>query len=208
MVASWLVPLALIAAFEGEIASIPTERAERMTGTSWHAGCPVPLSDLRILRVAHRGFDGEPRVGELIVHREVATDVLAAFRELYEAGYPIERMQPVSDFGGDDDRSMAANNTSAFNCRPITGRSRGFSAHSYGTAIDLNPLYNPYVRGDQVAPPAGRRWADRTRAHPARLDPQGSAVQAFTRRGFRWGGSWKRLKDYQHFVRRLPERLR
>ena len=191
------------AVFEADVGEVPEARVQKMRGTTWHVGCPVPPEALRLVRLRHHGFDGEVHEGELIVHRAVAAATVEVFRELFERGYPIQRMVPASEYGGDDDRSMAANNTSAFNCRPVTGRGRGFSAHSYGRAVDLNPLYNPYVKGARVLPPAGKRWADRTRPHPSRIDADGPVVRAFESRGFRWGGRWTRLKDYQHFERPL-----
>ena len=137
-------------------------------GSSWRPGCPVPLSDLRYLTVTYRGFDGADHTGELVVAASVAADVVDIFGRLYDAGYPIASLRLVDDFGGSDDDSMAADNSSAFNCRPVTGGG-GFSEHSYGTAIDLNPVENPYLSGSVVLPPAGRPFADRPAA--PRRDP-------------------------------------
>lgn len=195
-----LVASALVAApvtFSAEVAKLPPARVDKMRGVSWHLGCPVPLRDLRLVRLKHWRFDGEIASGELIVHHRVTDRVVAAFRTLFARRYPIERMQPASDFGGDDARSMAANNTSAFNCRPVTGRGRGFSAHSYGRAIDVNPAYNPYVKGKVVLPPAAAPWVDRSRPHPARIDAR--VASAFEDQQFTWGGRWTSLRDYQHF---------
>ncbi|MBW1879265.1 MAG: alpha/beta fold hydrolase, partial [Deltaproteobacteria bacterium] len=133
---------------------LPDELRVAMTGVSWNPGCPVPLEDLRQLTVAHWGFDGEAHTGVLIVAAESADVFREVFRTAFEVRFPIERMEPVHRYGGDDDRSMAANNTSAFNCRPITGGT-SWSQHTYGNAIDINPVQNPYVRGDRVLPPEG-----------------------------------------------------
>lgn len=187
--------------FRAEIAPLSEDRIQVMRGTTWRPGCPVDLDTLRQITLRHHGFEGEVHEGVLIVHADLAEDVVQVFRALFELAYPIQRVRPASDFGGDDRRSMAANNTSAFNCRPITGRRSGFSLHAHGRAIDLNPLYNPYVKGERVAPAGGRPWLDRSRSHPALLVPESPAVRAFTNRGFRWGGGWKSLKDYQHFER-------
>ena len=120
-------------------------------GRHRHTGCPVALSDLRYLTVSYRGFDGADHQGELVVASSVAADVVDIFGELYRAGYPVASLRLVDDFGGSDDDSMAANNSSAFNRRPVTGGG-GFSEHSYGTAIDLNPVQNPYLSGSLVLP--------------------------------------------------------
>jgi D-alanyl-D-alanine carboxypeptidase len=170
---------------------------------SHRPGCPVPLDDLRYLRMSHVDFRGNVRQGEMVVHADVAEDVVAVFRELYEQQFPIARMVLVDEYDGDDDRSMAANNTSAYNCRQVAGADR-WSEHAYGRAIDVNPVQNPYVRDGSVAPPAGERYADVDRSAGAATargvmhagDP---AVRAFSRIGWVWGGTWTSSKDYQHF---------
>lgn len=175
---------------------------DRISGRSYRKGCPVAPADLRYLKVLHRDFEGRTRRGELICHRDIADDLAAIFRALYEAGYPITQMRLVDDFGADDTRSMEADNTSAFNYRPIAG-SKTLSRHSLGRAIDINPLRNPCVRVRDgrtlVEPEAGRPYADRSRDFPGRLHEQDLCVRLFKARGFRWGGDWRSLKDYQHF---------
>jgi L,D-peptidoglycan transpeptidase YkuD (ErfK/YbiS/YcfS/YnhG family) len=117
---------------------------------SWKEGCPVPISDLRYLVLVHWGYDGTPKVGELVVHRKLALPVVKAFADLYGSRFPIERMELIDTYGASDDLSMEANNTSAFNCRDVTGKVGVWSKHSYGGAIDINPLVNPYIspKGD------------------------------------------------------------
>src|SRR3989454_2931502 len=123
--------------------------------SSWHRGCPVPVQDLRYLTMSYWGFDGAVHAGEMVVNRSVAGAVAKVFGELFAARFPMRRMRLVDAYGGDDDRSMAANNTSAFNCRAVTGGT-SWSQHSYGWAIDINPIQNPYVsRAGAVLPPAG-----------------------------------------------------
>ena len=185
--------------FRSSIRVVDAATATAMTGVSWRQGCPVPLADLRRVSLTHWGFDRVRRQGELIVHKSVATGVVATFRALYSAGFPIRRMVPVDRFGADDDRSMAADNTSAFNCRPVTGSSTGFSVHSYGRAIDLNPVRNPYVKGRTVLPPAGRAFTDRADRHMGMVWHGDRVWTAFAANGFTWGGDWRTLKDYQHF---------
>lgn len=170
---------------------------------SHRRGCPVTWNDLRYLRMTYLGFDGKDHTGELVVHRDYATAVTDVFEQLYDARWPIRRMRLVDDYGGDDDRSMAANNTSGYNCRRVAGRD-AWSAHAYGAAVDVNPVQNPYVIGSSLAPPAGRRFATIDRSARARV-PAGAVragdvvVRAFARIGWEWGGDWSSAKDYQHF---------
>jgi D-alanyl-D-alanine carboxypeptidase len=166
---------------------------------SWRRGCPVPPERLRMVRADFWGFDRRVHRGELIVHRDHARRILAVMEKLFDAHYPIERMRLVDAYEGDDDRSMAANNTSAFNCRRVSG-TRRWSEHAYGLAIDVNPLRNPYVTaGGRVSPPAGRRYANRARAGAAMIRPGDKVVRAFAAAGWKWGGYWSGSRDYQHF---------
>lgn len=158
----------------------------------------MPVEQLRAVDATHLGVDGRAHTGQVIVHADLATTMVSILRDLYAARFPIARMQPIDAFGGDDNRSMSANNTSAFNCRPVTGGT-GWSEHSYGRAIDVNPLVNPYVRGSTVLPPEGARYADRSRSDPGLIHGGDAAVQAFAARGWSWGGYWSSVKDYQHF---------
>jgi D-alanyl-D-alanine carboxypeptidase len=154
-------------------------------------GCPVPVEDLRLLTVTHHGFDGTPRTGELVVHVEQADAVGRIFGRLYDAGFPIERMRLVDAYGGSTEASLADNNTSGFHCRPVTGGTR-WSEHAYGWAIDVNPVQNPYVRGDLVLPESGRAFLDRSIAVPGLILEGDPVVAAFAAEGWTWG-------DYQHF---------
>jgi poly-gamma-glutamate synthesis protein (capsule biosynthesis protein) len=196
-------------AYESTVRRIDDELAARMRGSSHRAGCPVPLTDLRHLTVTHRDFQGRARTGELVVHRRWARDVADAFGRLYAAGWPIARMRLVDEYGGDDDASMAANNSSGFNCRRVAGQAN-WSAHAFGAAIDLNPVQNPYVRAGSIDPPAGRRFAgiDRTRTAPVSagvIKDGGLVVHAFRRIGWEWGGHWVSTKDHQHVA--APDRV-
>lgn len=186
------------AGFVGAVSTIDDGTRARMT-SSWRPGCPVPLEDLRHVSVRHWGFDGHTRDGELVVHADVAEDVLRAFRALYDARFPVERIELVDVHGGDDDASMAANNTSAFNCRTVGGSTR-WSEHAYGRAVDINPVQNPYVsRSGAVSPPAGAAYADRTVVRPGMVVADGPVVAAFDAIGWEWGGRWSGSKDHQHF---------
>lgn len=172
---------------------------------TWHAGCPAPLTDLQLLSVSYWDFNAIQRDGLLIVNRAVASDVLAAFRSLYAHGFLIEKMRPVEEYGGSDDRSMAANNTSAFNCRDVTGKPGRFSNHSWGRAIDINPLTNPMLLGSKVLPPEGSRYIDRSKASPGSILAGSFIVKLFQDRGWTWGGDWKD-PDFQHFEKPDPHR--
>lgn len=183
--------------FASSVGPITTELAERMNPSSWREGCPVALEDLRHVTVSHLTFEGTVATGELVVHAEVADAVVDVFAALYTAQYPVRSMRLVDDFGGDDDASMAADNTSAFNCRAITGGTT-WSEHAYGRAIDLNPVENPYVLDDHVAPSAGRAFVDRPDA-PGVIQADDAVVRAFAAVGWTWGGYWDRPVDYQHF---------
>lgn len=188
--------VAVAPAFTSAISTISPELADRMSA-SWRPGCPVPLEDLRYVTVTHRTFDGADAQGELVVHADAAQDVVTVFHALFDAGYPVRSLRLVDDFAASDDDSMAADNTSAFNCRAITGGTR-WSEHAYGRAIDLNPVETPYVNGRSVAPDAGREFADRPDA-PGVIHAGDEVVRAFARVGWQWGGAWDSPIDYQHF---------
>lgn len=185
--------------FRGEIERIDRELRERMTGTSWHRGCPVPLSDLRLLKLSFRDFAGNIRSGRLVVHRSAASRMLGAFRRLFHAGFRIRRMRLVDAYGADDHRSMNADNTSAFNCREIAGRPGVWSRHAYGRAIDINPVENPYVSGSYVSPAKGRAYARRSPHRKGMISRKGRVVRIFASIGWKWGGDWPGTKDFQHF---------
>lgn len=166
---------------------------------SWRRGCPVGPVELRLLRADYWGFDKRVHQGELIVHRDHARRILVVLGKLFKARYPIQRLKLVDAYRADDDRSMAANNTSGFNCRRVSGSS-SWSEHALGRAIDLNPLRNPYVtRGARVSPPAGRPYANRARRAAGMIHANDVVVRAFAAAGWRWGGYWSGSRDYQHF---------
>jgi hypothetical protein len=187
--------LTAIAPFVGTVSTVRQQDVR----FSYRSGCPVAPADLRLVRVSYRGFDGRGHVGSLVVHRRVARDVVKVFRRLYTAGFPIRRMTPVSSYHGSDNASMAADNTSGFNCRRAVGSpTGGWSQHAYGTAIDVNPIENPYVLGGRALPPAGRRYLDRTQHRAGMAVEGGVLVKGFASIGWKWGGRWG-SPDYQHF---------
>lgn len=160
---------------------------------------------LRYLRVLHSDADGNAIVGEMVCAATVAEDLLAIFKTLFEAGYPIEKMRLIDFYDGDDEASMRDNNTSCFNQRPITAGGR-ISKHSYGLAVDINPKYNPYykvkVNGEVVIrPEVSSDYTDREKAFPYKIVKGDLCYRLFRQHGFHWGGEWGCGKDYQHFER-------
>lgn len=189
-----------VATFSGSVERIDAETRARMTGVSWRPGCPVGFADLRLLTVSHWGFDGQPRLGRLVVHRDAAEAMLRTMRSLYRLRFPIRRMRLVDAYDADDHRSMAADNTSAFNCRFVAGSGGVWSEHAYGRAIDVNPLENPYVTASgYVSPPGGAAFANRSHQRRGMVHRRGPVVRAFAAVGWEWGGNWSWPKDYQHF---------
>ena len=185
-------------AFRSSIERIDAAQARKMTGVSWKHGCPVSLRDLRLVRLSLWGFDGRTRTGRLVVHADVARDVVGVFRRLWEVRFSVRRMVPVDAYGGSDFRSIEADNTSAFNCRVVEG-TRRWSEHAYGRALDLNPIENPYVSGGRTSHRASVPYLDRSRRRPGMAYEGGAAVSAFDAAGWGWGGRWGAVRDYQHF---------
>lgn len=178
--------------------SIETVTLEQL-GASWRPdlGCPGP-EELRAVNVSHWGYDGNVREGRVIVAASQAEGIVAVFRDIFAARFPIERMIPIDAYGGDDQASMRANNTSGFNCRTVAGSTR-LSQHGLGLAVDVNPLMNPYVEGSMVDPPEGEPYADRSRDDVGMIKPNDVVVKAFAVQGWEWGGYWSSGQDYQHF---------
>lgn len=175
----------------------------RITGKSYVPNPHISPSDLRYLKLLHVDVKGQVRLGEMICNARIAAELVEIFRELYRQNYPIERMQLIDDYDADDERSMSHNNTSCFCFRPVAGSSR-LSRHALGMAVDINPLYNPYVRllrsGKRFVQPASARAYVNRKAHFSYKLTRGDLChRLFTEHGFEWGGAWQSLKDYQHF---------
>lgn len=195
----------LFADFSSNISVITPQIKKRMIqGNSWRKGCPVGLEDLRYIQVDHWDFKGKNKRGELIIHKNVAKEVVEIFHALYKIKYPINQMRLVSDFEGNDWQSIEADNTSAFNCRSATG-SKKWSKHSYGKAIDINPIENPYIaRSGRISHKESLKYRKRvhkksTFADKAVLLKNDKATKIFKKYGWKWGGDWSVVKDYQHF---------
>jgi hypothetical protein len=169
-----------------------------MTGVSWKPGCPVPLSQLRLITLRYIGFDGAVHSGEIVMHADLAQATVRIFGKLFDARFPIRKMQRVEPYGADDNLSMADDNTSGFNCRTIEGSTR-WSRHAYGRAIDINTVENPYLLNGRILPPAGSAYLNRANVRPGMIVAGDVVTRAFAAEGFRWGGDYRTNKDYQHF---------
>jgi hypothetical protein len=167
---------------------------------SWHRGCPVAPAQLRRLRLTYWGFDRRAHTGTLIVNVRAVRPLTQVFSRLYAARFPIRRMRPIDVYGGNDERSLAADNTAAFNCRyAIATGPKRWSVHAYGLAVDVNPVENPYLDRGRVHPRAGRAYLDRSRRRSGMAVPGGLLVRSFASVGWQWGGRWSGSPDYQHF---------
>ncbi len=182
--------------------AITDEIFQRIWKKSFKEDCTVPRESLRYLRLLHWGPKGTT-VGELICDKSVSQALLEVFWELYQEKYPIEKVLLIDEYGGDDEASMAANNSSCFNFRKVPGKEK-LSLHSLGVAVDINPLYNPYVRTDAqgklcCSPEGSGVYSDRTKEFPYKIQAGDACVRIFEKYGFLWGGDWTTCKDYQHF---------
>ena len=188
------------------ISTIPDDIFRLMQGKTYKKNCTVARSELRYLRCLHVDKDGRKIVGEMVVNRAIATDVLDILKKLYEAKYPIERMRLIDYWDADDERAMRANNSSSFNFRFIS-HTHTVSKHGKGLAIDINPFQNPYVTypngKERISPAGSEPYADRSSSLPHIITENDLCYRLFTAHGFTWGGHWKTLKDYQHFQKAL-----
>lgn len=174
---------------------------------SWRDNNPVPLEELRYIQLSHWGFDGHMHKGELIMHKDAVNEIVEIFQELFKEKYPIEKMLLIDAYEADDNLSCEDNNTSAFCSRPITGSESEWSLHSFGLAIDINPLLNPYKKGDIVVPVSGKRFLDRSINCRGIITKDDVCYRAFISRNWKWGGDWYTKKgyvDYQHFYKEIP----
>jgi len=180
--------------------------ARMKQGGSYPSGCPILRSDLRYLRVIHYDYEGKVKYGEIVCNKAIAQDLKEIFRELYDAHYQIDKMHLIDDYGAEDEKSMADNNTSSFCYRKVSG-TQSLSKHAYGLAIDINPNHNPYVRlysdgrirSIEPHTEVARKYTKRSPLLPHMIDTQDLCYKAFIRHGFTWGGAWRSSKDYQHF---------
>ena len=182
---------------------IPDSVFLRMQGRSWPEGCAVRRADLRYLRLSHFDAEKKEHVGEMVCNKAIANDILEIFRELYRQKYPIQRIRLIDDYEAEDERSMRDNNTSCFCYRKVSGTTK-LSKHATGMAVDVNTLYNPYVRtgknGRRIVEPATAvKYVDRSKSFPYKIVKGDLLYRLFIRHGFKWGGTWRTVKDWQHF---------
>ena len=202
MLGCWVSAL-LIQAQDFSVAPISDSLFAKMQGLSYPQNCTVARSDLRHVRVLHVDAQGQVHRGEIVCNKAIADDLVDIFRELYQKKYPIERIQLIDEYGADDERSMRANNTSSFCFRTVPG-SQKLSKHAMGMAIDINTLYNPYVRKGKdgrvkVLPETAGKYTDRSREFPYKIKKGDLLYRLFIQHGFTWGGNWRTMKDWQHF---------
>ncbi|HWH07042.1 MAG TPA: M15 family metallopeptidase [Candidatus Paceibacterota bacterium] len=167
-------------------------RAEALKGKE----VPDDVRDsIELIDVTYISFDGALHQGQIIVHKDLVTEVIEIFEGLRALRFPIEKVVPVVAYDWDDNASMAANNSSAFNYRTVAGTDR-LSNHSFGRAIDINPALNPYTQIDGLVMPPGAVYDP---SRPGTFVTDSEAVRLFTDRGWTWGGTWINTKDWQHF---------
>lgn len=169
-----------------------------MTFESSIAGCNAPdsiIKTLEILTVEYYSFDGKLHRGQLVLKKQESPIIQAAFDLIKKTKFPIAKCIPIVVYNWDDDASMADNNTSMFNYRKIAGKST-LSNHSYGIAIDINPVQNPAVYNTGKISPKGAKYNFKA---PGTLTGSDEITLFFKSKGWRWGGDWSSLKDYQHF---------
>jgi hypothetical protein len=197
--------LLAVAAFDSSIRPLSAPHRARLDGEFWRTGCPVSLSQLRLLTVSHWGFDGRVHEGQVVVNQDVAAPLAKVFRRLYELRFPIRHMGFDDQYGAKRLRPKDGDVSGSFECRqavpsPCTGgtRSGRWSNHAYGHAVDLNPVENPYVGCGRTRDPQSAKYLDRSRLRKGMVTP--AVVRAFRSIGWGWGGAWTgRTKDYMHF---------
>lgn len=181
---------------------ITDELFDRIKGKSYKDNCTVSRDELRYLHLLYRDFDGNVSQGEMIVNKYIAESVLDIFKKLYDADYRIEKVRLIDEYDADDEKSMQDNNSSSFNFRYISYTTK-ISKHGKGLAVDINPLYNPYVKLVDgvlsIEPAAAEAYTDRSEDFAHKIDHDDLCFKLFKEHGFEWGGDWENSKDYQHF---------
>jgi SpoIID/LytB domain protein len=187
--------------FFGSVSRIGPALRATLVGRNWHPGCPVPVGELRLVRVSYHTFEGGVATGPLVLNERVAAGVLWVFRQLYRADFPIHKigLPPRYRPPRPEDWYSTRDLSSSFNCRPATGNPGSLSQHSYGWAIDINPLENPYVKDGHILRRAAKPFLDRTQHVPGMIHPGDVVERSFAAIGWEWGGNWHTLKDYMHF---------
>ena len=167
-------------------------------GASWHEGCPVDPSDLRMLTLTFINFDDQEQSGQVVVNAAVVDQVVRAFRQIYAARFPIRKMKPIFTQQEYDDFETPDDNSTGYSCRDAVNSDgpKSWSQHAYGKAIDINPIENPYDDNGRIIPSRGAEYMDRDNVRPGMATPNSALVRAFQSVGWGWGASFE---DYQHF---------
>jgi hypothetical protein len=189
--------------FHSAIQPLTSAQHSELSGRFWHAGCPVPLSHLRVLTVSLWDFDGNRRLGQLVVNRTAAAPLAKVFRQLYRWRFPVRHMQFADAYGPNSEQPADRDISGSFECRravpsPCGTGTGQWSQHAYGLAVDLNPIENPYTGCGRTRERASLPYLNRSRLRRGMVTP--AVVRAFRSIGWGWGGSWAgSTKDYMHF---------
>jgi hypothetical protein len=198
------VPLAVVA-FHTSFTPLPAKVEKELTGRFWYTGCPVPLSQLRVLHVTYWGFDGRAHPGGLVVNEAAVAPLSKVFQRLYELRFPIRHLTIADEYGPAATQPKDGDISGTFECRDAVpspcsgGTSTGhWSMHAYGLAIDVNPRENPYVGCGQSRDPTAVSYMNRSKLRKGMVTP--AVVEAFRSVGWGWGGGWTGdTHDYMHF---------
>ena len=182
--------------------NIPENILNKMIGNSIPNNSKVNIETLSYLKITYWGFDEKSHIGEMIVNKDLAYEVLDIFKEVYDKRYPIEKMKLIDEYGANDEKSMSDNNTSCF-CYRVVANTNTLSKHSLGKSIDINPLYNPYIVKNNISPANSSKYANRNINEKGMIKKGDNLYNAFIKRGWSWGGNWKGKKDYQHFEKNI-----
>lgn len=200
------------APFAATVAPLDDVTFAAMHGTSWKDDPRCPRRDaLAAVRFSHVDLHGAAREGVVVVAAAIAPQTVQLFGRLYAIGFPLARAEPVDVHAADDDRSMAADNTSAFNFRVVAGTTV-LSQHALGLAIDLNPVENPMIwptppgAPPRFVPPEARPFLDRRDVRPGMIVRPGPVTAILDELGWEWGGDWRHVADLHHVVWSRPVR--
>jgi hypothetical protein len=191
-------------AFHSLVQPLPAYRQKQMIGSTWHQGCPVPLSQLRVLRLTYWGFDQRVHTGALVTNEAATGPLRHVFRRLFELRFPIHDMSLDDVYGARRNHPRIEDQTGSFECRdavaspcPGTSPTHHWSMHAYGLAIDVDPIENPYTGCGITRTKASIPYLNRSRLRKGMITP--AVVAAFRSVGWGWGGEWTGTKDYMHF---------
>ena len=184
------------------IKEINEEIFKRIKGKSFKDNCTLPREDLRYIHILHVDINGQKHEGEMICNKHISETLIKIFRKLYEEKYPIEKMVLIDEYDADDETAMEDNDSSCFNFRFIA-YTKKISKHGLGLAVDINTLYNPYIKVVDgktiIQPKTAEKYIDRNKNFDYKIEINDLCYKLFIENGFQWGGDWEDRKDYQHF---------